>query len=177
MILNLSKKKKNVTCRSVASIYVRSISLVLLFHNSARTDVDEKNNRSAFFLHINLLKISCGKAGNWISETRNLRWFSGGASPKTHPRLGRLRHTTVLSACVHLHNLTLGSWYEALCFQLAVTKMIVGLTAIITILQSTLGVHVLVCPRPSWVKAVLSVTTAARSRAIWISLTSQSHSS
>ena len=156
---------------------MRSISLVLLFHNSARTDVDEKNNRSAFFLHINLLKISCGKAGNWISETRNLRWFSGGASPKTHPRLGRLRHTTVLSACVHLLNLTLGSWYEVLCFQLAVTKMIVGLTAIITILRSTLEVHVPVCPRPSWVKAVLSVTTAARSRAIWISLTSQSHSS
>ena len=176
MILNLSKKK-NVTCRSVASIYVRSISLVLLFHNSARTDVDEKNNRSAFFLHINLLKISCGKAGNWISETRNLRWFSGGASPKTHPRLGCLRHTTVLSACVHLLNLTLGSLYEVLCFQLAVTKMIVGLTAIITILRSTLEVHVPVCPRPSWVKAVLSVTTAARSRAIWISLTSQSHSS
>ena len=154
------------------SIYAHSIySFALLFHNSVRTDVDEKNNRSSIFFHIKLLKVSCGP-GNCISETLNLRIFWG-----THPRLDHLRHTTVLSACVHLQNLTLSSWYEVLCFQLAVTKMIVGLKAIITILRSTLGVHVPVSPRPSWVKGVLSVTTAARSRAIWISLTSQSHSS
>ena len=87
-----------------------------------------KTTIPVFFLHINLLKTSCGKAGNCIFETLNLRIFWG-SIPKTHPRLGRLQHTSVLSTCVHLHNLTQGSWYEVLSFQVAVTKMIVGLLA------------------------------------------------
>ena len=148
---------------SVASIYVNSISLVSLFHNSARTDVDEKNKKR-WKLHFWDRKFKTDFLGQHPPRP-TLGWAAFGIQ------------LLILSACVHLHNLTLGSWYEVLCFQLAVTKMIVGLTAIITILQSTLEVHVPVCPRPSWVKAVLSVTTAARLRAIWISLPSQSHSS